>query len=92
MATLGKDATAGLAERLSLTVVHHEPAEHDIAERAGVRESEVHRFLEGEASLFERWNIDRKRLSRHTAEEVLASFEQPPLVNLFCMAPCRSGR
>ena len=71
MATLGKDVAAGLAERLGLTVVHHEVVEHDIAERAGMRESEVHRFLEGEASLFERWRIDSNRLSRYTAQEIL---------------------
>ena len=71
MATLGKDVAAGLADRLGLEVVHHELVEHDIAERAGMRESEVHRFLEGEASLLERWRIDRKRLSRYTAQEIL---------------------
>jgi len=71
MATLGKDVAAGLAERLGLDIVHHELVEHDIAERSGMRESEVHRFLEGEASLLERWKIDRKRLSRYTAQEIL---------------------
>jgi cytidylate kinase len=71
MATRGKDVAAGLAQRLGLTVVHHEVVEHDIAERCGMRESEVHRFLEGEASLLERWKIDRKRLSRYTAQEIL---------------------
>jgi cytidylate kinase len=71
MATLGKDVAAGLAERFGLAIVHHEVVEHDIAERAGMRESEVHRFLEGEASLFERWKIDSKRLSRYTAQEIL---------------------
>ena len=71
MATLGKDVTAGLAERLGLEVVHHELVEHGIAERTGMRESEVHRFLEGEASLLERWRIDRKRMSRYTAQEIL---------------------
>src|SRR5262249_44225927 len=71
MATLGKDVAAGLTDRLGLTVVHHELVEHGIAERAGIRESEVHRFLEGEASLLERWKIDRKRLSRYTAQEIL---------------------
>lgn len=71
MATLGKDVAAGLADRLGLNVVHHEIVEHDIAERAGMRESEVHRFLEGEASLFERWKIDSRRLSRYTAQEIL---------------------
>jgi Cytidylate kinase-like family len=67
MATLGKDVAAGLAERLGLTVVHHELVKQGIAERAGMRESEVHRFLEGESSLLARWKIDRKRLSRYTA-------------------------
>jgi cytidylate kinase len=71
MATLGKDVAAGLADRLGLNIVHHELVEHDIAERAGMRESEVHRFLEGEASLLERWKIDRKRLSHYTAQEIL---------------------
>jgi hypothetical protein len=71
MATLGKDVAAGLADRLGLNIVHHELVEHDIAEHAGMRESEVHRFLEGEASLLERWKIDRKRLSHYTAQEIL---------------------
>jgi len=71
MATLGKDVAAGLADCLGLTVVHHELVEHGIAERSGMPESEVHRFLEGEASLLERWKVDRKRLSRYTAQEIL---------------------
>ena len=71
MATLGKDVAAGLAEQLGLTVVHHELVEREIAERVGLHESDVHRFLEGEASLFERWKIDRNRLSRYTAQEII---------------------
>ena len=39
--------------------------------RKSPRESEVHRSLEGESSLLERWKIDRKRLSRYTAHEIL---------------------
>jgi cytidylate kinase len=71
MATRGKDVAAGLADRLGLTVVHHEVVEHEIAERAGLGESQVHRFLEGEATLLDRWRIDRRRLSRYTAQEIL---------------------
>ncbi len=71
MGTRGSEVAAGLAKRLGLAVVHHEIVEHDIAERTGLRESEVHRFLEGEASLLERWSVDRKRLSRYTAQEIL---------------------
>lgn len=71
MATLGKDVSAGLAERLDLKIVHHELVEHDIASLSGIRESEVHRLLEGEASLLERWRVDRKKLSHYTAQEIL---------------------
>lgn len=71
MGTLGREVAAGLSERLNINVVHHELVEHDIAERAGMRESEVHRFLEGEAKLMERWRIDAKRMSRYTAHEIL---------------------
>ncbi len=71
MATRGSEVAAGLAERLGLSILHHEIVEHDIAERTGMPESEVHRFLEGEASLLERWKLDRKRMSRYTAQEIL---------------------
>lgn len=71
MATRGRDVAAGLADRLGLEVIHHEIVAHDIAERSGMRESEVHRFLEGEASLFERWRVGKGRISRYTSEEIL---------------------
>ncbi len=71
IATLGKDVAAGLAQRLGLEVVHHELIEHGIAERAGMPESQVHHFLEGDASLMVRWRVDRKKLSRYTAQEIL---------------------
>ncbi len=71
MATRGSEVAAGLAERLGLTIVHHEVVEHDVARLAGLDGSEVHRFLEGQSSLMERWRIDRKRLSRYTAQEIL---------------------
>ena len=71
MGSLGKDVAAGLADQMGLTVVHHELVEHHLAERLGMTESAVHRYLEGEASLLERWKIDKQRLSRYTAEEIL---------------------
>ncbi len=70
MATLGKDVAAGLAERLGLDVVHHELVRHDIIEHSNLPEGEVHRFLKGEPSLLERWRIDRRRMSRCTAQEI----------------------
>ena len=68
--TLGRDVAAGLAERLGVEIIHHELVEHDIAERAGLPENEVHRFLEGEASLFERWRMDYRRMRCCTAQEI----------------------
>ncbi len=70
MGTLGKDVVAGLAERLGLEVIHHELVEHDIAETSGLPENKVHRFLEGEASLLERWRMDRRRMRCCTAQEI----------------------
>jgi len=71
MGTLGKDVARGLAERLGLEVVHHELVENDIATRSGLGESEVRRFLGGEASFFGQWRMDRQRLSHFTGQEIL---------------------
>jgi cytidylate kinase len=70
MGTLGKDVAAGLAERLGLDVVNHNTVKQDIVASSGLPESEVHRFLEGEASLLERWRIDRRRMRCCTAQEI----------------------
>ncbi len=69
--TLGQDIAQGVASSLALRVIHHEFVEHDLAQRLGVQESIVHRYLEGSGSLLERWQIDKKKLSRYTAQEVL---------------------
>lgn len=71
MGTLGKDVAAGVAERLGIEVIHHELVERQLAERLQTTESAVHRFLEGEASMWERWKIDTKKLSRFTAIDIL---------------------
>ena len=71
MGTLGRDVAQGLAERLGLEIVHHELVENDIATRSGLGESEVRRFLGGEASLLGQWRMDTRRLSHFTAQEIL---------------------
>lgn len=71
MGTLGKDVALGLADRLGVEIIHHELVEQDIAQRAGMRESEVHRFLEGGGSIIEQWRTDTRRLSHYTALEIL---------------------
>ena len=70
MGTLGKDVAQGIADSLGLKVIHSELVEHDLARRLGVQESAVHRYLEGNASLLERWKIDKEKLSQYTAEEI----------------------
>jgi cytidylate kinase len=72
MGTRGKDVAQGIADALDLKVIHSELVEHDLATRLGVENSAVHRYLEGSASLLERWKIDKQKLSRYTAEEILA--------------------
>lgn len=71
MGTFGKDVAQGLADSLDLKVIHSELVEHDLAERLCVQESAVHHYLEGNASLLERWKIDKSKLSQYTAEEIL---------------------
>ena len=71
MGTLGKDVAAGVAEQLGLEIIHHELVESDVAKRLEIGTSEVHHFLEGNPSLMERWKIDKNKLSRYTAEEIL---------------------
>lgn len=71
MGTLGKDIATSLAQTLDLRIVHHELVEHDLAQRLGINESAVHHYLEGSASLLERWRIDKRKLSRFTAVEIL---------------------
>jgi cytidylate kinase len=80
MGTLGKDVAQGIADQLDLRVVHHEVVEHDLAERLGLQESAVHRYLEGDASIIERWKIDKQKLSRYTALEILELAQQGNVV------------
>ncbi|MGI9464117.1 MAG: cytidylate kinase family protein [Aestuariivirgaceae bacterium] len=71
MGSLGKDVALGLSVQMGLAVVHHELVEQELADKMQMRESEVHRFLEGSASMLERWKIDENRLSSYTASEIL---------------------
>ena len=70
MGSLGRDVALGLADRLGLDLVQHELVEH-IAEKMQIQESSVNRFLEGRASLLERWGINENDMSLYTTEELL---------------------
>ena len=70
MGSLGRDVALGLSDRLGLELVQHELVEH-IAEKMHMQESSVNRFLEGKASLLERWGINENDMSLYTTEELL---------------------
>jgi cytidylate kinase len=74
--SLGTDVAAVLAHRLGLKIVHSEIVANNIAERLGVEESALLRYVDGSASIFERWQINRKKLSRYTSEEILGLAQQ----------------
>ena len=69
--TRGMDVAQGIADSLNLKVIHDDIVEHDLAGRLGVQEGAIHRFVEGDASILERWKIDKQKLSLYTAEEIL---------------------
>jgi cytidylate kinase len=76
MGSRGKDVALRLAEMLDLEIVHHELVEHNLAEKMDLRESAVHRYLEGRTNLLDRWRIDKKRLAYCTADEMFELAER----------------
>jgi cytidylate kinase len=69
---LGTEVAAGIASRLGLKIIHSEIVANNVAERLGVGEDTVLRYVDGSASLFERWAINKRKLSRYTTEEILS--------------------
>lgn len=74
--SLGADVAAGIAKELDLEIIHSEIIANQIAERMGVEESAVRRYVNGSASILERWLINRRKLSRYTSEEILRLAQQ----------------
>src|SRR5262249_17551056 len=68
--SLGADVAAGVAKELNLKIIYSEIVANQIAERMGVEESAVQRYVDGSASILERWLIDQRKLSRYTSEEI----------------------
>ena len=66
----GDDLAVGIASSLGLGLVGRAEMERRIAERARVGADIVHRLLEGEASLAERWMTSSRHLLRVMTDEV----------------------
>jgi cytidylate kinase len=71
MGSLGTDVASGIAKALGLALIHSEIVANRVAGRLGVEERAVLRYVDGAASLIERWLIDRRKLSSYTCEEIL---------------------
>jgi cytidylate kinase len=69
--SLGTDVAAGLAAKLGLKIILAETVAETVAKRLGIEREVFLRYVEGAASLLERWRIDRQRLFDYTADEVL---------------------
>jgi cytidylate kinase len=71
MGSRGDEVAAGIAECLGVELVHRERLERCIADRVQIDEAIIQRIFKGNASLVERWTINRRRLSRCMREEVV---------------------
>jgi cytidylate kinase len=67
----GSEVAAGVAAQLGLEIVNSEIVVPDVAGSLGVEQGVVQRYLDGKASLFDRWQVDARKLSRYTLDQVL---------------------
>jgi cytidylate kinase len=67
----GTDVAKGVAAKLGLEIVNSEIVVPELAGSMGVEPGVVQRYLDGNASLFDRWQVDTRKLSRHTLDQVL---------------------
>lgn len=67
----GDEVAAGIAACLGFELVQGEGIEQCLAERMQISKCTVHRLLEGNASLVERWMVDPRRLLRCMKAEVV---------------------
>jgi cytidylate kinase len=72
----GMDVAAGLSATLGLKIIQSDAVANCIAERLGVKESAVLHYVNGSASLLQRWQIDRRKLFHYAAEEILRLAQQ----------------
>ena len=67
----GSEVAAGVADALGLEIINSEIVVPHVAGSLGVEQSAVQRYLGGKASLFDRWQIDKRKLSQHMLDQIL---------------------
>src|SRR5260221_578596 len=67
----GSEVAAGGGAALGLEIINSEIVVPHVAGSLGVEQSAVQRYMDGKASLFDRWQIDTRKLSQHTLDEIL---------------------
>jgi osmotically-inducible protein OsmY len=72
----GMEVAAGVAASLGLKMIRSEIVADRVAERLGIEPSVFIRYMEGSASLTERWHVNRRKLVHYTAEEILRVAQQ----------------
>ena len=67
----GSEVAAGVATELGLEIINSEIVVTHIAGSLGLEHSSVQRYLDGKATLFDRWQIDARKLSQYTLDHIL---------------------
>jgi hypothetical protein len=67
----GSEVAAGVAAELGLEIINSEIAVPHIAGSLGLEHSSVQRYVDGKATLFDRWQIDTRKLSQYSLDHIL---------------------
>ena len=67
----GTDVAAGVAAELGLEIINSEIVVPHVAGSLGLEQSAVQCYLDGKASFFDRWQIDTRKLSQYTLDQIL---------------------
>ena len=67
----GSEVAAGVAAELGLEIINSEIVVPHVAGSLGLEHSSVQRYVDGKATLFDRWQIDTRKLSQHTLDHIL---------------------
>ena len=67
----GSEVAAQVAAELGLEIINSEIVAPQVAGAMGIAASAVQRYLDGKATLFDRWQIDTRKLSQYTLDQIL---------------------